>query len=305
MSILSSIELVLGEGKQASSGKEYRFNCPFCEKNGKFPDTKWHLYVNIEAKVCHCFRCEYSSSLWKFLRALGISVDADFDTFESVHRVKEEKLPELKLPIGFRTIWPVEHTFDKMYYKYLVGRRVSDDQLLSHKMGYTLLGDWVWRVIIPVYNYGELEYYTGRAISPKLFPKYLNPSHPKSRVVFNLEGVEKAEEFIAVCEGVFSALAWGNNGIALFGKSATDVQVKRIVDVAEKEGLQIIVALDGDAMREAYALADKFILWGVDDIRVAVYPKGSDPGDCKPRMFVDYNGSSLQEKVEGILEAGK
>ena len=40
---------------EAAGGKELRIDCPFCSDSGQ------HMYVNVERKLFHCFRCETSN----------------------------------------------------------------------------------------------------------------------------------------------------------------------------------------------------------------------------------------------------
>lgn len=299
--ILSQLEAQLGESKPAKGGQEQRFNCPFCEKRGKPPDSKFHMYVNLNDGVCHCFRCEYANGLDAFLSDIGISADGYVSTPKS--KPKSKPIPKLRLPSNFQTILPVDSTFDKMFYKYLQSRNVPDDRIQKHQMGYVTSGDWVWRAIIPFYNYGELEYYVGRGIRDTQYPKYMNPTHPRSQVVFNLESAETVSSFIAICEGVFSALAWGDHGLGLLSKKATAQQVSRIVEIVNRRKLDVLISLDGDAKPEAYALAKLLQSYDIPNVLIAIFPEDGDPASSYPLRFVSYcgEGATMSAKVQGIL----
>lgn len=108
-------------------------SCPECNRKGKFG-------INVERQPggVHCFYCEYSESVFKFLKRIGrtdlISFEQEVSINQKLKLINEEielsndDLPEVKLPRGYERI-----NFDE----YLDNRNFKDYQYEQFEVGIT------------------------------------------------------------------------------------------------------------------------------------------------------------------------
>jgi DNA primase len=164
---------------------------------------------------------------------------------------KEVKKPKLKLPDSFTTfkesslVYPVR----KQAHNYLKNRGITDEIIEKYDIGYTVSGEYSYRIIIPSYDMEDrLNYFVGRAWVPKKM-KYKNPSVPKDEIIFN-ESRINWEENVYLCEGVFDAF-FLPNPIPMLGKM---LSTKLFENLYEKVQGDIHICLDGDAWDNALRL---------------------------------------------------
>ena len=168
---------------------------------------------------------------------------------------------------------------------YLKKRGVTDEMIAKHNIGYSLDGDYAFRIIIPSYDInGKLNYYTGRSWNPNTKSKYKNPEAEKQIVIFN-ESLIDWEQDIHICEGPFDSLFLPNS-IALLGKKMSDVLFETLYEKAKKD---IIIVLDSDAWEDSKKLYFKLSggrLYG--RIKVVKLPDGKDIADLKGEILPEY-----------------
>lgn len=258
-----------GQLPVATSGDEYRFKCPFCVKKAKTPDEKGHLYVNLDKKVYHCFRCGAKGSTKTNVEEYSTStLEEAINTLR--YQVLEEPQPEVDYPCDVVPIVPTT-----LPWVYLTNRRVSEESIRRHKMsdGYYA---GAFRIFIPVFDStGRMVFWVARAyqdVSDNA-PKYMTPKGGTKNILFNLPGAREHDTII-ITEGVFSALAAGPNAVATFGKQLTAYQLELLVSYAWKE---YVIALDPDAKDEAHNLAVYLIMGTGAKVSVVNFPEGEDP----------------------------
>jgi len=144
------------------------------------------------------------------------------------------------------------------------------------------------RVIIPI----EGPFYQARAIYPFIEPKYIHPKMESRHYLFNSIALELYDE-VVVCEGAFSAMAIGENAIAVVGNKASDEQIARLVGSPVE---RFIVALDADARILAVELS-KRLKRGGKTVTLWQYEKG-DPADGGRYISKEFG---LRAEVEARL----
>jgi DNA primase len=168
---------------------------------------------------------------------------------------------------------------------YLKRRGVTDEMVKKHNIGYSLEGDYAYRIIIPSYDVnGKLNYYTGRSWNPNTKSKYKNPEAEKQIVIFN-ESLIDWDKDIHICEGPFDSLFLPNS-IALLGKKMSDILFETLYEKSKKD---IIIVLDSDAWEDSKKLYFKLSggrLYG--RIKVVKLPDGKDIADLKGEILPEY-----------------
>jgi len=182
--------------------------------------------------------------------------------------------------------------FGKRFYRYLLNRGFSrsglDDLIAIHGLRYSLTGAFAHRVIIPVFEAGELVGWTARAIV-KAEIRYL--AFPAGPVVKeHLLGVDQVSErsrLLLVVEGPFDLLKARDllrgeeriSSVALMGVAPTASQVGKIADLAARFSLRPLIAFDPDAQAPARRLARKLAIFRAAAVDLRALCGGGDLGD--------------------------
>ena len=281
-------------------GTDLRVNCPFCAISTGDDDTGAHLHVSLVKEVCHCFRCEYSSS-WinlvmkvtggNYVQALGeiykVPSPSKIGDIESLWKEETVQVPDVDLPDDFQLLEEADTTLIRRARTYLTRRGFKKYHWKKYGLGVAKsLG---FRVIIPI----EDNYWQARALLPFLKPKYINPKAESGHVLFNPGALDLYEE-VVICEGAFSAMAVGENSIALVGKNPTRKKIERLKETSVEH---FIVTVEKGADRSMMLLSDA--LTGVGKrVTVWKYNEG-DPADSMDYIEKPYD---LRTKMEILFD---
>ena len=246
----------LGDPHQHYESKgQISFDCPVCadEKGLDSGDGKGNLEINYGRHVYKCWACSETHGTHGPLGKL-------FDQYATkgqkkvYNPIKPEELkqedvrrPKLRLPEGFTTFKDSNPRFIPHIeaYRYLTSRGVTDEMIEKYNIGYTVNGDFAYRIIIPSYNLdGQLNYFVARSWVPKKM-KYKNPSVPKDEIIFN-EGRIDWDKDIFLCEGAFDSF-FLDNSIVMLGKKMSKLLFETLYAKANKN---IIICCDGDAFED-------------------------------------------------------
>jgi len=246
----------LGDYKQHYESKgQISFDCPVCaeEKGLDSGDGKGNLEINYGKHVYKCWACSETYGTHGPLGKL-------FDQYASKSQkkvynlIKPEELkqddikrPKLRLPEGYTTFQDSNPRFIPHIeaYRYLQSRGITDEMIERYKIGYTVSGDFAYRIIVPSFNQeGVLNYFVARAWVPKKM-KYKNPSIPKDEIIFN-ESLIDWDKDIYLCEGAFDSF-FLTNSIVMLGKKMSKLLFETLYIKANG---QVIICCDGDAFQD-------------------------------------------------------
>ena len=283
---------------------DYQVSCPFCGD-----DSHKHLHISMVKRVCHCFKCGYSSS-WVGLvmdvtglpyhmaigelyqRASLVGKTSLYDLFLSeAKHIDTEELSKVELPKDFVPLHAAQGSASEPYKKYMKRRGFGEEYWLRYNIGFA--PSITLRVIIPI----EYDYWQGRAIQDWLEPKYINPKSDAARVIFNSAALEMYKE-VVICEGAFSAMAVGSNAIALIGKECPEEKLKRLLNAPVQH---YIISLEPGAFPTMYKMMDALANNG-KQVTVWNYTQG-DPAD--PRGKFEEIPYSIKSKIEMSLKFPK
>lgn len=231
--------------------------CPFCTDRGETPDQRFRFGVNYVTGKAHCFNCGKKFGDVEYLKK---ALQEKLDTGEwelSQEAIKRKALkppPAIKLPDDFIALSEVKKRshWDKVAVSYLHRRGITEQQIEGKNIGYSMVGDFRYRIVIPVYYQGKLEGLVARAFVENLEPKYRNSLGNKT--LFNVPELEHRSHTVVLSEGAFDALAieravgCGIDSAAVLGHTMTERQLdiargyRRIIlwtdpDIAGVEGI--------------------------------------------------------------------
>lgn len=273
---------------------EVRVNCPYCEKNGKTPDRKRHLYLNTWKKAFICFRCGEKGRFTN-MDSLLLYANNISNTYDSL-RTRLNRFSPIFTPIDIDS-FSVPVTTKTLAYKYLVSRGVTQEEITQYQFRIGINEEWGGRILIPFFRNGVCVYLVGRTYTHQT-PKYKNYKVPKNNILFNFENIK--DECI-ICEGVFSALTAQRvskkSAIALLGKYISTTQANLIASKCAK----VWLALDGDVESEERAMVAKTLYSaGVNEVLDIKIPKEEDPDSLKKKFYIYFQAATLQPKESKI-----
>jgi DNA primase len=279
---------VLGNEKQHYESKgQISFDCPVCaaEKGLDKGDGKGNLEINYSKHLYKCWSCGETLGTQGPLGRLfdKHATKAQKKVYNLIKpeelKQQEAKKPKLKLPEGYTTFEDSNPRFIPHIeaYRYLQSRGITDELIKKYKIGYTVTGDFAYRIIVPSFNKeGALNYFVARAWVQKKM-KYKNPTAEKDQIIFN-EGLIDWDKDIHICEGAFDAF-FLDNSIVMLGKKMSDLLFSTIY---EKANGNIIICLDEDAWTDALKLYHTLNGGRLyNKIKIIKPPKDMDVADLK------------------------
>ncbi len=236
------------EGKNVTEGW-VEVNCPFCS------DPSYHLGISPSKKLS-CWICGTKGAVTKYIQEIekcshgfAQKIIEKYQDRELSHQNIKEREPAsfVKLPKSAKPL-------QKIHQEYLIKRNFDPDFLEKKYdlLGCGELGDFKFRIIIPVFLNNKLITYVGRDVTETQKIKYKNLSIEKSilptkSVVYNLDSVR---DKVIIVEGVTDVWRLGDGAVATFGTEYTKKQLTLFAGIK-----RAFVFFDNDALDKADRLA--------------------------------------------------
>jgi DNA primase len=267
LKLLQLLESVLGKGKPTSGGN-ISFFSPFTSHY----KPKLEIRLTPDASGNYTWHCWISDKKGKSITTLFKQLNLPKERHEQLNRIiestkyrvpiKESKVNEtIQLPAEYAPMWIKKNTPDyRNAMHYLLNRGITVFDILKYRIGYCESGEYSGKIIIPSYNKdGQLNYFVSRAFYKADKFKHKNPKISKDIIGFEM--FINWSQPIILCEGSFDAIAVKRNAIPLFGKIIQPALQKKII---EERVRNIYICLDADALKNALAIAEKFIAEGLN-----------------------------------------
>lgn len=263
-------------------------NCPFCDSK----KDSMNLGFNPSGNYYHCWKSQHGYSLnfmlSKVLRVPESEVSSivseytDSFSIRSTLNKKTARGKNLKLPTD---------GFTKAERRYLESRGFSPEYLHDRYgvVGGGIVGDWKFRIIIPIFYDGELMSWTGRSILDKVTlkemrkPRYKNLSIEKSvknpkELFFNLDNCRGKS--VVLTEGAFDVLRFDGKAICSLGTEMTESQIKLLSERFEK--VFILFDNEKEAQDKARKFGRQLVSVGLDVTVVDAFSDfgRNDMGEC-------------------------
>jgi hypothetical protein len=282
---------VLGDEKQHYESRgQISFDCPVCSKEKGLDkgDGKGNLEINYFRHVYKCWACADTNGTQGPLgRLFDVWATKKQKKVYNLIRPEESKLevkkiPKLYLPEGFMKFEDSNPRFiphiEAM--RYLTSRGITDEIIKKYNIGYTVQGNFAYRIIVPSYNVeGNLNYFIARAWTPRKM-KYKNPTAEKDKIIFN-EAMIDWEKDIYLVEGVFDGF-FLENSIPMLGKKISALLFETLYNKAKSN---IIICTDGDAWNDGLKIYHELnggTLY--NKIKIVKLPKDKDVCDLRGQI---------------------
>lgn len=289
MNYLASIfESFLGEPRKHNHDTgQIAFDCPACsaDKGLYEGDGKGNLEINYNKGVFKCWVCNETNRMYgpleNLVKRYGTKTHLrEYNLFKPEYNYNgngETQKIIVRLPEGYKKLSECTNKdyMSDLAKKYLYDRGITDDIIKEYEIGYTNVGDFKNRIIIPSYDEeGNLNYFVARwFLKKKTKVKYLNPHAEKSEIIFN-ENKINWDATIYLVEGVTDHIVTPNS-IPLLGKFMSD-KLRGLL--YEKAKAFVVVLLDSDAYEDAERL-----YWELNTadlrnrVKICIPPDGHDP----------------------------
>jgi DNA primase len=282
---------VLGRAKNHYESKaQISFDCPVCanEKGLDKGDGKGNLEINYSKHVYKCWVCGESDGtqgpLGRLFDKHGTKEQKKVYNLIKPEelKVQEAKKTQLKLPEGYTQFKDSNPRFipHAEAYRYLISRGITDEIIEKYQIGYTVSGDFAYRVIVPSFNKNnKLNYFIARSWVPNKM-KYKNPTAAKDEIIFNESRIDWFKDVYLV-EGAFDGF-FLDNSIAMLGKKMSSLLFETLYENALGK---IIICLDEDAFQDAIKLYHELNGGRLyNKIRVIKPPKDMDVADLRGQI---------------------
>ncbi|MBC8300339.1 MAG: hypothetical protein H8E55_31760 [Pelagibacterales bacterium] len=279
------LESVLGKSKSARGGEEAVFKCPSCNHHKK------KLTVNLASQKFQCWVCGKFKGhrAFKILKAVSASPEA-YDTLREIDkqynfkrsaRKKESNKDILKFPKGTRSLLHSSTVMARHANHYLTQRGITQQDIVKYNIHYSETGDLRNMVVIPAYDSdGLLNYYVGRSFDKNAY--ILHKLASSSKDIVGFEMLINWDIPVILCEGAFDAMTIKRNAIPLFGKKISSTLMQKII---KSKTESIYLALDEDALKDAFDHANKFISLGKKVYLIEM--EGKDPNELGFEKFTE------------------
>lgn len=289
--IVSVFKQFLGDPAEHNEDSgQMSFDCPACAEMGK-GKGKHKLAVNYKKNIFRCWVCGLENNMHGkipyLIKRFGnkrILKEYFLIRPEDDYKPSIEDTPtDVSLPEGFI---PLTSENSKKYkfevaYNYLKKRGITDEMIAYYNIGYTITGQYHDRIIIPSYDeYGDINFFVGRAWDKWKLPKYLNPKALKNLIIFN-ENKINWDSTIFLVEGAFDHIVIPNS-IAILGKTISD---KLRYMLYTKAKANIVIVLDNDAYKDAIKIYRELNSGKLyNRIMICEVPYGHDPSSVFEKL---------------------
>lgn len=282
MGIDSDLILAAVAGARPSRTGWVRATCPLCPIRLGKPDRKRSFGLLAGVGVYNCFRC-------------GASGKVNPDLVPGTPPERADSAPvAMQPPESFTPLW-AEPGVSALVFEdargYLLRRGIGRDLCSVAGIGACFSGRYGGRIVAPVLAQdGETWLgWVARLWTDGEIP-YLYPSGMR-RVLYNHAALmRESSEPALLVEGVFDALAFWPDGVAFLGKPS-GAQVAALHEARRP----LVVALDGDAWGEGWALSTQLRFAGLRAGCIRLPPL-TDPDEV-PRGW-------MAEKAKEAINAG-
>ena len=285
------LESILGRSKSARGGDEAVFTCPSCNHHKK------KLTFNLLSQKFQCWVCGYKGhrafQLLKKIKAPG-SIYEKLKEIDNQYNFKKQikqkiEVNTLTLPKEVIPIMSSSAVLSKHALHYLDQRGVTKQDIVKYDLHYCEEGPLKNMVVIPSYDKeGFINYYVGRSFDKNAYIKHKLASSTKDIIGFEM--YINWDLPVILCEGVFDAMAIKRNAIPLFGKKISTNLMKKIIESNVKK---IYLALDEDALKDAFKHAETFLSYGKKVYLIEM--KDKDPSELGFKNFTKllHNATNL------------
>ena len=265
-------------GKNVSLGWT-EIKCPFPDCD----DPSQHLGINLQTGAFHCWVCGEKGNITKLIKTI---LDTNYsEARKTIEKFSDDIIyvPQEKDPNSYprgHNIMPKEASYNlpQLHRNYLIDRNFDPDQIQKDYkiMSCYEIGNYAYRIIIPVIIDGMIVNFTARDVTGLQDNKYKNC--PNLTAILHMKeclyNVDFIKDKVIICEGVMDVWRIGKGSIATMGVEYTTTQLAML---SRKQPKEIYILYDSGAIKNAEKLASAVSTF-CSKVEILELEKG-DPAD--------------------------
>ena len=234
-------------------------------------DEKDHLWINLEKKVYHCWKCGYKGrvvnnklvmeALKKNKSRKGPKRSFSSNTEDSLSVID----PSIFVPL--KSLKPNHFAL-----QYIADRGVTAEACMQLGGMYCPTDRLYGRIVFPIKANDKIVGWQGRSVYDRI-PKYIIFGK-KSLGMYNMKPLCDYRKFVIIFEGIFDVLKVPDYVISILCKKLSDVQLRMLSTILKVK--TVFVMLDSDANKEELALCKELSPWFRT---IPIQLKTGDPGN--------------------------
>lgn len=260
------------------------FDCPFCNKTGKF-----HMGYNQSRKYLHCWICG-PQRIVATLSALGMDPK---QARKAYHELDAEFVTSVIKPQGKLVLPKRLGPLLKPHKRYLKRRGFSPARIarLWGVQGIPQASRLSWRLFLPIYWQGNLVSWTTRAINENVQARYISASAMEESIPHKsiLYGADYTTHSVIIHEGPLDVWATGPGSVGTLGLRVTRSQEYLLSSYPRR-----VVCFDKSrqAQERAFELCDALSVFPGETINVCL-ETGKDPAEADEAELKELRESFL------------
>ena len=287
-------------GSYHQKGEEFLYHCPYCNHHKK------KMSINFSKNVAKCWTCDSRhKNIYRIVRKFGtyqqrqkylelqgrLDLNEFEDLFKELNNVEEKQ--KIDLPDEFISLCNKDLPMDSTdAFRYLSSRGIGRREILKWKIGYCKEGRYGGRIIIPsIDSDGDCNYFIARSYVGHQ-RRYLNPPTDRD-IVFNELNIDWDEPIVLV-EGVFDAIAAGENAIPILGSTLREKS--RLFQAIAIHDTPVYMALDKDAEKKAEWIIKSLLKYDLEVFKIPI--DDADVGEMGREEFKERLLSARQIQNE-------
>ncbi len=261
-------------------------------------DKSNHLGFNLKKGYYFCWICgsfKIEDVLIELLSVEYREVKQIIKEYGNRPLLRNNKIKPLTSQVK-SLIMPGEDLTDR-HKKYLIKRNFDPEYIIDkYKIkGTGIVGDWKFRIMVPVFYENKLVTYQGRDITNKANSKYMSLKKEDSiinikNILYNFDNCTD-KNIIIVMEGVFDVWRIGDYSCCTFGTSISDAQMKLL---SQYKKIVFMFDDEKEAQKAAHKSAGQLSVLG-HEVEIASIGIGTDPADLS---------NEEAKKIKGELICG-
>jgi len=223
--------------------KDFEYICVKCKH--------FHLSVDVESKIFHCWACGYKGKLNNLIFKHGST--SQLERFKALDvnaglKTKNTKVKNEAEQLTLSAFRSLKHNWNKSLnyraaMRYLRERNIDQELIDRWDMCYAETGKYKNRIIIPSKSEsGVIDYFIARDFYDNQKSKYFNPKLDKEKIIFGEKFIDWKKP-IFITEGVFDAIVI-YNAIPILGTNLKPY--KRLVQKLSQNRSTVILGFDPD-----------------------------------------------------------
>ena len=275
-------------------GRNVAVACPKCKTS-----VKKKLAIKLDNDQVNCWVCHLRGRLVSVLKTYksGGLVREYLEKFgkHDIHLLVDdtEKKP-VQVPQDFKLLAAHLDARDpavKSAIRYVKSRGLTERDMWYYRLGVSTDPELFRRVVMLSFDAnGELNFYTGRAIDPESWRKYMNSDAEKKSVVFNEINIDWTKELTLV-EGPFDLTKCDENAVPLLGCSLSEDSL--LFGRIYQNKTPIVLALDKDMEQREWQRLAKMLHYYDIPVRIIDLCEFKDVGEMSRRQFLQAKAAAI------------